>query len=84
LFKTGDIGAIDQTVPAHTDRKKESSRLRAGKYIVAATNRAVNQSSRFGTQVVLIGNGRKFPAALIAPDWEQISLCQLKASRQFS
>jgi len=30
-------------------------------------------------QVVLIGNGRRFPAALIVPDWERIeSYAQLK------
>jgi long-chain acyl-CoA synthetase len=30
------------------------------------------KGSRFVSQVVLIGNGRKFPAALIVPDWESI------------
>ena len=30
------------------------------------------KGSRFVNQVVLIGDGRKFPAALIVPDWEQL------------
>ncbi|HEX8920096.1 MAG TPA: hypothetical protein VF766_01380, partial [Pyrinomonadaceae bacterium] len=37
------------------------------------------KASRFVNQVVLIGNGRKFPAALIVPDWEQLrSYAQVK------
>jgi long-chain acyl-CoA synthetase len=30
------------------------------------------KGSRFVNQVVLVGNGRKFPAALIVPDWERV------------
>lgn len=30
------------------------------------------KGSRFVNQVVLVGNGRKFPAALIVPDWERL------------
>ena len=37
------------------------------------------KGSRFVNQVVLVGNGRKFPAALIVPDWERVeSYAQLK------
>jgi long-chain acyl-CoA synthetase len=32
------------------------------------------KSSRFVSQVVVIGDGRKFPAALIVPDWEQLEV----------
>ena len=36
-------------------------------------------------QVVLIGNGRKFPAALIVPNWEQIdSYVKLKGLKETS
>ena len=30
------------------------------------------KGSRFVNQVVLVGNGRKFAAALIVPDWERV------------
>src|SRR3979409_649619 len=37
------------------------------------------KGSSFVNQVVLVGNGRRFPAALIVPDWERIeSYAQLK------
>jgi long-chain acyl-CoA synthetase len=37
------------------------------------------KGSRFVNQVVLIGDGHKFPAALIVPDWERVeSYAQLK------
>ena len=37
------------------------------------------KQSRFVNQVVLVGNGRKFAAALIVPDWEMLrSYAQLK------
>jgi len=36
-------------------------------------------------QVVLIGDGRKFPAALIVPDWERVkSYVQLKGMKSAS
>src|SRR5262249_61545909 len=37
------------------------------------------KSSRFVNQVIVIGDGRKFPAALIVPDWELLeSYAKLK------
>ena len=43
------------------------------------------KGSRFVNQVVLIGNGRKFPAALIVPNWEQIeSYARLKGLKETS
>jgi long-chain acyl-CoA synthetase len=79
-FKTGDIGTIDADGFLRiTDRKKELFKTSGGKYIAPQPIEQLIKGSRFVNQVVLIGNGRKFPAALIVPDWEQIeSYVQLK------
>jgi len=72
-FKTGDIGQLDADgFLSITDRKKELFKTSGGKYIAPSAIEARIKASRFVNQVVLIGNGRKFPAALIVPDWEQL------------
>ena len=79
-FKTGDIGTIDEDGFLRiTDRKKELFKTSGGKYIAPQPIEQMIKGSRFVNQVVLIGNGRKFPAALVVPDWESIeSYAQLK------
>jgi len=85
-FKTGDIGRIDEDGFLHiTDRKKELFKTSGGKYIAPQPIEQMIKGSRFVNQVVLIGNGRKFPAALIVPDWELIdSYAQLKGIKEKS
>jgi long-chain acyl-CoA synthetase len=79
-FKTGDIGTLDEDGFLRiTDRKKELFKTSGGKYIAPQPIEQMIKGSRFVNQVVLIGNGRKFPAALIVPDWEQVrAYAQLK------
>ena len=79
-FKTGDIGTLDQDGFLRiTDRKKELFKTSGGKYIAPQPIEQLIKGSRFVNQVVLIGNQRKFPAALIVPDWESIdAYVQLK------
>jgi long-chain acyl-CoA synthetase len=79
-FKTGDIGTIDEDGFLRiTDRKKELFKTSGGKYIAPQPIEQMIKGSSFVNQVVLVGNGRKFPAALIVPDWERVeSYAQLK------
>ena len=79
-FKTGDIGTIDEEGFLRiTDRKKELFKTSGGKYIAPQPIEQLIKGSSFVNQVVLIGNGRKFPAALVVPDWERVeSYAQLK------
>ena len=82
-FKTGDIGTIDRDGFLRiTDRKKELFKTSGGKYIAPQVIEQLIKGSRFVNQVVLVGNDRKFPAALIVPDWERIeSYVRLKGMR---
>ena len=85
-FKTGDIGTIDEDGFLRiTDRKKELFKTSGGKYIAPQPLEQMIKGSRFVNQVVLIGNGRRFPAALIVPDWERVnSYVQLKGIKAAS
>jgi long-chain acyl-CoA synthetase len=85
-FKTGDVGTIDQDGFLRiTDRKKELFKTSGGKYIAPQPIEQLIKGSRFVNQVVLIGDGRRFPAALIVPNWEQLeSYAQLKGIKTSS
>lgn len=79
-FKTGDIGKLDDDgFLIITDRKKELFKTSGGKYIAPSPIEQMIKGSRFVSQVVLVGNERKFPAALIVPSFEQLeSYAKLK------
>ncbi|HKR60568.1 MAG TPA: long-chain fatty acid--CoA ligase [Pyrinomonadaceae bacterium] len=85
-FRTGDIGKIDADgFLSITDRKKELFKTSGGKYIAPQPLEQLIKGSRFVNQVVLIGNGRRFPSALIVPNWEQIeSYARLKGLKETS
>ncbi|MCY7374592.1 MAG: long-chain fatty acid--CoA ligase [Pyrinomonadaceae bacterium] len=73
-FKTGDIGTIDADgFLKITDRKKELFKTSGGKYIAPSPIEQMITASRFVSQVVLVGNDRKFAAALIVPNFEQLA-----------
>ncbi len=72
-FRTGDIGRLDDEGFLYiTDRKKELFKTSGGKYIAPSPIEQMIRSSRFVNQAVLVGNERKFAAALIVPNFEQL------------
>ncbi|MEO6052121.1 MAG: long-chain fatty acid--CoA ligase [Pyrinomonadaceae bacterium] len=80
-LRTGDIGDIDVNGFLRiTDRKKELFKTSGGKYIAPSPIEQMLRSSRFVNQAVLVGNERKFAAALIVPNFEMLeSYAKLKA-----
>lgn len=70
-FHTGDIGEfVEGKFLKITDRKKEIFKTSGGKYIVPQAIENMMKESRFIEQVMVIGEGEKFPAALIVPNYE--------------
>ena len=72
-FRTGDIGTIDnEGFLRITDRKKELFKTSGGKYVAPSPIEQMIRSSRFVSQAVLIGNERRFAAALIVPNFDML------------
>lgn len=72
-FQTGDVGRLDTEGRLYiTDRKKELFKLSNGKYIAPQLVESLIKQSALVNQVVVIGAGRKQPAALIVPEWDAL------------
>lgn len=67
-FHTGDIGVMEDGFLRITDRKKEMFKTSGGKYVAPQLLENAIKASRFVEQVMVIGESRKHPAALIVPD----------------
>ena len=72
-FATGDVGYKDDAGHFYlTDRKKDLFKLSNGKYIAPQLIESLLKQSEFVNQIVVVGASRKFPVALIVPDWEAL------------
>ena len=70
---TGDIGEwVENKFLKIIDRKKEMFKTSGGKYIVPQQIEAKLSESSFIEQIMVVGEGRKFPAALIVPSFTAI------------
>ena len=82
-FRTGDVGYRDEH--GHffiTDRKKELFKLSNGKYIAPQQLESLIKQSGLVNQVIVVGAGRKSPAALIVPDWESLRGALAESGKQ--
>lgn len=78
-FHTGDIGRLDDGFLYITDRKKEMFKTSGGKYVAPQVIENKLRTSRFIEQAMVIGENRKFPAALIVPSFAFLKdYCALK------
>ncbi len=68
-FYTGDIGEIKDGFLRITDRKKELFKTSGGKYVAPQVVENAMKESLYIEQLIVIGDGQKFPAALIVPDF---------------
>ena len=72
-FHTGDIGTfVDNKFLKITDRKKEIFKTSGGKYIIPQAMENKFKESRFIEQIMVVGEGQKFPGALIVPNFNHI------------
>ncbi len=72
-FHTGDIGELDKDRFLRiTDRKKEIFKLSGGKYVAPQLVENVMKESMFIEMLMVIGENRKFTAALIVPDFDYL------------
>ena len=69
-FRTGDIGNLDsEGFLSVTDRKKDLLKTSGGKFITPQPIEKALQMSPWVAEAVVLGDRRKFPAAILAPDF---------------
>jgi len=72
-FHTGDIGElVDGRFLRITDRKKEMFKTAGGKYVAPQMLENKFKESIFIEQIMVLGENRKFPSALVVPNFETL------------
>ena len=71
-FRTGDIGQMEEGFLRITDRKKELFKTSGGLYITPQKMENRLKESILIDQAMIIGDGRKFPAAILVPNFEEL------------
>jgi len=74
FFHTGDIGQLDdEGFLKITDRKKDIIVTAGGKNIAPQPIEGRLKTNAYIAEIVVVGNKRKFPSALVVPDFEKLS-----------
>lgn len=76
-FHTGDIGTMvgpNKQFLKITDRKKEIFKTSGGKYVAPQPIENMIKASRFIEQAIVVGEGKKHPAAIIVPAFETLTV----------
>jgi len=72
-FHTGDIGEMDENgFLSITDRKKEIFKTSGGKYIAPQILENAIKESVLVEQVIVVGEAKNYPAALVVPSFEAL------------
>jgi long-chain acyl-CoA synthetase len=72
-FHTGDIGElVNGEFLKITDRKKEIFKTSGGKYIAPQIMENVFKQNKFIEQIIVLGENKKHPSALIVPSFENL------------
>jgi long-chain acyl-CoA synthetase len=72
-FCTGDIGELDKNgFLKITDRKKEIFKTSGGKYVAPLPIENKMKENHFIEQMMVVGSGKKFTAALIVPSFTNL------------
>lgn len=74
-FHTGDIGMmVDGKYLKITDRKKEIFKTSGGKYVAPQLVENKLKESAFIEQCMVVGEGQKFPSALVIPEFNALQV----------
>ncbi|MCR5014642.1 MAG: long-chain fatty acid--CoA ligase [Bacteroidales bacterium] len=74
-FHTGDLGAIDKDgFLCLTGRVKEIFKTSMGKYVSPSLVENTMMQSPYINSIIVVGEGQKFAAALIIPNFDQLNI----------